>query len=345
MPLGDVTRNNIAQRPSRKSLGLDRLKDLPKARHIGGGNMSELNESPEAIRCWALSEGHAGMENQCIALAERVGLPYRIMRVHPRAPWTWLPPGWWPAPARALDGASDRLEPPWPDLVISCGRRAVPYGLLSKRLSGGKVFVVHLQNPQTRLSKFDLIAAPRHDRLSGPNVIPTLGSLHRVTPERLRREAARIARALAHLPRPLVVALIGGSNRCYRLTPEIARSLGAALARLAREQGLGLAVTPSRRTGLENIRVLARELAEVPAVLWDFEGENPYLGYLGLADHIVVTADSVNMVSEAAATGKPVHVVALAGGNAKFRAFHRSMTEHGYTRPFDSWLHQSSGCG
>jgi hypothetical protein len=278
------------------------------------------------------------MENQAIALAEAVGLPFTTKRVHPRPPWTWLPPGLWPAPLAALGDDSDAIAPPWPDLLISCGRRSVPYALWVKRASGGRTRIVHIQNPQTRLSRFDLVAPPRHDHLRGANVVETLASLHRVTADRLAEQATRFAPELADLPRPLVAVLIGGSNACYRMTPAIVADLAAQLRRLCADAGVGLAVTPSRRTGEENIRVLRQALDGAPAVVWDFTGENPYFGYLGLADAIIVTCDSVNMVSEACATGKPVHVVQLAGGNRKFDEFHRGMREAGYTREFQGRL-------
>jgi mitochondrial fission protein ELM1 len=103
-------------------------------------------------------------------------------------------------------------------------------------------------------------------------------------------------------------------------------------------------VTPSRRTGPENIKTLRAALADLPAVVWNFEDANPYFGYLGLADSIIVTCDSVNMVTEACATGKPVHVVHLKGGNRKFNEFHASMRDAGYTRPFlgklEDWRYQ-----
>src|SRR3546814_20453175 len=86
------------------------------------------------------------------------------------------------------------------------------------------------------------------------------------------------------------------------------RSLAGQLATLARD-GWGLMITPSRRTGRRNEEILRRALAGLPAEIWDGAGENPYFGSLALADHVVVTGDSVNMVSEAASTGKPVHVV------------------------------------
>jgi mitochondrial fission protein ELM1 len=83
---------------------------------------------------------------------------------------------------------------------------------------------------------------------------------------------------------------------------------------------------------------LRDKLADVPAVIWDGSGENPYFAYLGLADHIVVTADSVSMVSEACSTGKPVYVVELEGGSQKFRRFHEGLRSDGITREFTGVL-------
>ena len=80
----------------------------------------------------------------------------------------------------------------------------------------------------------------------------------------------------------------------------------------------------------------------MPHYLWNGEGDNPYFGLLGLADFIVVTADSVNMVSEAASTGKPVYVAALPGGSAKFWNFHQRLMEEGVTRAFEDKLEQVS---
>jgi hypothetical protein len=162
----------------------------------------------------------------------------------------------------------------------------------------------------------------------------TFGSVHRATPARLAAAAKQLAPTVAHLPRPLVAVLVGGSNRNYRLTHRTISDLAKNLATLTREHGVGLLVTPSRRTGQESEAFLRQQLADLPAVIWDQTGENPYFGYLGLADAFVVTIDSVNMVSEACSTGKPVYVVDLEGSDDKFRRFHRDLSEAGMTRPF-----------
>ncbi|MBT5646243.1 MAG: hypothetical protein HOJ41_00140, partial [Rhodospirillaceae bacterium] len=78
--------------------------------------------------------------------------------------------------------------------------------------------------------------------------------------------------------------------------------------------------------------------SDTPCWFWDGSGDNPYFGLLGLADAIVVTADSVSMVSEACATGKPVHVIELDGGSAKFARFHEALRRAGITRPFNGTL-------
>ena len=202
---------------------------------------------------------------------------------------------------------------------------------------------MQLQNPGIAVSRFDMVVAPRHDRLTAPNVVATRGALHRVTPRRLREAAQAFAPTVARLPRPLVTVLIGGRNRVYRFGAAEARRLADGLAALARG-GAGLAVTLSRRTDGAVERVLRDTLAGLPAVIWNGAGANPYYGYLGLADAVVVTCDSVSMVSEAAATGKPVWVAHLPGGRAKFRAFHDDLERDGVTRPFtgrplESWTY------
>ncbi len=294
--------------------------------------------------CWVLSDGKPGMSNQCIGLAEALAVDFVVKTIRPRLPWRILPPQLWLSPLSAPGADGDQLRPPWPGLLIATGRQTVALSLAIKRASAGKTFIVQIQNPAFALSRFDVVVAPRHDEISGANVIVTEGALHRVTDERLAREAARFRSALAHLPRPLVAVLIGGSNRQYRFTRDAARRLADGLASLGRRHGAGLAITTSRRTGAENERRLRDALGGADAYFWDGSGDNPYFGFLALADAIVVTSDSVSMVSEACATGKPVYVFDLDGGSEKFRRFHRNLRQREITRPFTgeiaSWTYE-----
>lgn len=294
--------------------------------------------SPRTV--WVLSDGKPGMENQCLGLAEalgRLGADDAIVkRIRPRFPWSVLPPHLWVAPLAGLDG--DVLVPPWPDILIATGRQTVAPALAIKKASGGETFCVQIQNPVAGRDRFDLLAIPRHDRVDGANVIVTDGALHRIVPDKLAADADRFRPVLAALPRPLVAVLIGGSNGQYKMTEAVTAKLAADLAALCRDHGAGLAVTASRRTGAAN-EIRLRDALEGPACwFWDGTGDNPYFGLLGLADAILVTADSVSMVSEACATGKPVYVIELDGGSAKFARFHEHLRGAGITRPFDGDL-------
>ena len=288
---------------------------------------------------WALHDGKPGMASQALGLAEALNLPVVEKRLAVRAPWRHLPPQLWLRPFAALGGEGDRLEPPWPDIIIGCGRNSVALARAVKRASGGAAFWAQVQDPHFARDMIDLMVAPAHDRAAGANVVETCGAVHRVTPEKLAVAGARFAPLLADLPRPLIAVLLGGSNRAYRVTRERAEGFATQL-KAAADEGYGLAITPSRRTDTEIVALLRARLAGATMYLWDGSGENPYLGLLACADAVAVTADSVSMVSEAAATGKPVHVIDLAGGSAKFDRFHQAMRAAGITRPFGGKIEQ-----
>jgi hypothetical protein len=294
------------------------------------------------IDCWVLSNGGAGMLNQCIGLAEALDVAWTDKRVAIRQPWLSLPPGLWLRPFAALGPGSSDLRPPWPDLLIASGRQTVAIAAAIRRASAGRTFTVQIQKPGIPPRHFDLVVTPQHDRLAGANVVATMGGLNRITPARLETEAVRFADSVAHLPRPLIAVLVGGSSKAYRMTDASCRDLAAKLRALAEREEAGLLVTASRRTGEANAAVLREALDGVPHLWWDGSGENPFLGWLGLADGFVVTADSVNMISEACATGKPVMVHDLPGGTAKFDRFHRLFREAGLVRPFDGRLERYS---
>ena len=281
------------------------------------------------------------MVNQALGLAEALGCaPITLKTVRMKVPWRWLPPAWWGliTSRKVLSclakGSSD-FSAPWPDLTISCGAKSVPIALAVRAVSGGRTRSVHVQNPTVNPKRFDLVVAPTHDQLDGVNVFQTHGAVGRATADRLTQEAAAWRDRLAKFPQPRVTVLIGGSNGRYRLSPQRAYDIGVSLKTFAVANNLFLLVTPSRRTGDENLKELRRGLGDAPAMIWDMTGDNPYYGWLGSADGVIVTEDSVNMVTEACATGRPIYILSLEGkGSAKFHRFHREMQAAGYTRPF-----------
>jgi mitochondrial fission protein ELM1 len=296
--------------------------------------------TPANPAVWVLHDGKAGMASQALGLAEATGFPFIEKRLAIRFPWSALPPGFWFLPFHATGDAGARLVPPWPDLIIACGRNSAMPALAIKRASGGRTVAAQIQNPSVGNTEFDLFVVPEHDRFRGPQVIVTRGAVHRVTPARLAAERRRFP-ALAAMPRPILSVLIGGTNKAYRLSLQRLGEIAEVLADILRAGGGSALVTPSRRTGEAGLALLRDRLKGRSASIWDGSGENPYFAYLALADAFLVTADSVSMISEAAATRKPVHILGLDGGNAKFSRFHAAMQAAGVTRPFvgriESW--------
>jgi uncharacterized protein len=290
---------------------------------------------------WVLHDGKPGMASQALGLAEATRFPFVEKPLTIRRPWAWLPPVLWLQPLAAARVNGARLSPPWPDLVIGCGRNTVRPALAIRRASRGRTIAAHIQDPGIGRGGFDLCVLPEHDRRRGPHVVVTRGAVHRVTPERLAAARGRFPE-LAVMPRPVLAVLIGGSNKAYHLTPRRIAEIADAVAAILRQRSGSALLTPSRRTGAEGLAVLRERLAGLPAAIWNGASENPYFAYLALADAFLVTADSVSMISEAAATGKPVHILGLDGGNAKFVRFHRIMHEAGITRPFAGHIEEWS---
>jgi uncharacterized protein len=283
----------------------------------------------EAAAALILSEPLAGLQAQAIGLAEAAGLSHELRTLAPRPPWNFVAAKLWPKPLAAV---ADSLCPPLPALVIACGGMGAAVAAALRR--GGRA-VVQVQHPRLDPRRFDLIVVNRHDGLTGPNIVVTRTALHRATPQRLASEATAWRDRLGHLPRPLVTALIGGSNGRYRLDVAVATELAGSLALMMQRDRVGLAVTASRRTDPAVVWVLRKILEPLGAHIWDGTGENPYFGMLGLADAIVVTQDSVSMISEAAATAAPVLIAPLPGRSRRQALFLQALLSEDRVRWFN----------
>lgn len=291
-------------------------------------------------RVWVLADDRPGNANQALGVAEALGWPFELKRIR-YGPLAALPNVLLGARLLGLDDLARRsLQAPWPDLVIAAGRRTAPVARWLRR-QRSDVFLVQLMWPGSAHG-LDLVVVPEHDRRGeAPHVITTLGAPHRVAPAVLAQARVRLAPALGHLPRPFVATLIGGDSRHAPFTGEDAITAASSAAKLARQRGGSVLISTSRRTGA-SVEDALEEL-NLPAPVWLHRfsrgGENPYLGLLGHADAIVVTADSASMVTEACATGRPVFLVrprAWRGG--KLDRLHARLSELGHLRdPAAGW--------
>ncbi|ACA18172.1 protein of unknown function DUF1022 [Methylobacterium sp. 4-46] len=288
---------------------------------------------PPGTTAWILTDGKAGDLAPCRGLAQALGLVAEERRVAPRPPFSWL------APRGPADPRDLALAPPWPDLAIAAGRRAVPVLRALRRRAGAATFTVFLRDPRTGPGAADLIWVPEHDRLRGRNVLVTLAGPHPVSAARLAAARAAPDPRLRALPAPRAAILVGGDDRRGRVRPQAAAAFLSGLERLAGEASL--MITPSRRTP-PALRAALRDLASRRSGFFhDGSGADPYLALLALADAIVVTADSANMVAEAAATGSPILLGELTETYARHRPFFAALRQYGAVHPFDGRLEGS----
>jgi mitochondrial fission protein ELM1 len=271
-------------------------------------------------------------------LASLLDMPIQHLQLEPRAPWSWLAPRLTLGARSALSGAQQQqFTPPWPAVAIGCGRLSALYTRLLRRLSQGRCYTVQILDPRVSPRHWDTVIAPQHDRVEGPNVLHPLGSLNPVDDAWLEdgREADP---AFGELPHPRVGVLLGGPRKGIALDAAYAEHLATKLLARQRVEGGSLLVLASRRTPTAIVEVMRQRLAGIPGLIWagDDDGSNPYPGVLGWADRLVVTPDSVNMLSEACAVGCPVQTLVSAPLPAKIERFHRALRDTGRLYPLDA---------
>lgn len=265
---------------------------------------------------WLIDAYRAGERGQVRALVDALGWPCETKVLSYRS-HVFLPHVLGQATLRGITAESAALlQPPWPDLVISCGVRNEPVCRWIREQSGGQTRYVHVGRPWAKLDSFDLvITTPQYRVPAHPRVLHNMLTLHSVTEERLAQARPQWESAFAALPRPRFAVMVGGDSGPYTLGPKAAARLGREASQLARAHGGSLLVSTSSRTRAAAVDALQAAIT-APNYFYRWPGtnaDNPYLGILAWADRLIVTGDSIAMLSEACATGKPVTMFDLGG--------------------------------
>lgn len=284
----------------------------------------------------AISDGRAGNARQALALARALDAAATECVLDPRAPWRWCAPRRLPGDGAAFGVGFAALLAHPPALAVGCGRQAA---LATRQLRGRGTRTVQVLDPRLAPAHWDLVVVPEHDRVRGANVVTLLGSLHPVDDAWLEHARAQFP-APGTFAGPRTALLVGGptAHASYGRR-ELSAWLEAIDAILARDGGT-LMVSASRRTPARLRARLRERCAEHASLLWldARDGANPYPGVLAWADRIVCTPDSVNMVSEAAATRAPVFIADPGIARGRLRTFLDALSARGRVRPLDGTL-------
>jgi len=274
------------------------------------------NRPASTPRVWLVTGYRAGERGQILALADALGWPYELKQLsyRKREFRTSLFRGSDLCGIR-LDNSS-ALKPPWPDLVISAGMRNEPVGRWIRAQNGGNTRLVHVGRPWARPEHFDLlVTTPQYHLPRYKNILHNTMTLHGITAVKLAAAADHCRARYAHLPEPYIGVILGGNSGPYTLGRHTLASIARHASELAQAQGGSLLITGSARTPQRHLGHFERYLS-APYDLYSWrpdDSANPYYSILGLSSSLVVTADSISMLSEACATGKPVYMAELGG--------------------------------
>lgn len=266
---------------------------------------------------WCLLGRKAGDNAQVRALATELGYPTLEKQIVAQ-PWELLVHlGSGGTLAGINVACSSPLTPPWPELVITAGRRNEPVAHWIQRQSAGHSRLVHIGRPWAALDDFDLIiTTPQYLLPRRHNILHNQLPLHRLLPADLQQAAQDFGPLWRELPRPWIAVLLGGDSGRFVFTQAKARRLGVQCERLAREHGGALLITNSPRTPEAATDALLENIS-VPHYCYRFDkgGKNPYTALLALADVFVVTGESMSMLAEASSTHRPLLIFDMGDGD------------------------------
>lgn len=288
-------------------------------------------------RVLALHDGRAGNARQASALAQALAPDDAgELVLQPSLAARWLAPRTWPLLSGPFGpGFRATCEHP-PSIAIGCGRQAA---LATRLLRHRGSQAVQLLDPRIDSRHWDLVVAPQHDAMRGANVITMLGSLHPVDDLWLA-QARHAAPLVAALPAPHTLLVVGGPTRHASLGDDGFVALLRDLRARVHGEGGSFSAVASRRTPARWREALIGSGTALPGLRWrdERDGPNPYAGLLAHADRIVCTPDSVNMLSEAAATLVPVFAWSPQVAQGRLRLFMDDLLASGRVRALDDML-------
>ena len=293
------------------------------------------------LKALLLTEGYHGMISQAEGLAKALQTEFQHKIVRLNWLWNYIPPKLTPISEIILKDRHYITENKSFDLVISCGRKSViPSAIIKKKNTN--IFSIHIQDPKINYKNFDIIIAPEHDDLKGENVISSKGAIHYITQLEINKAKNYLIDKVQN--EKIVSLILGGPNKYYSFSNKDLTQVFTKIKSNFISQGYKVLVIPSMRTPKRIIDLAIKEFVKEGFVV-NLVNKQAYLSALALATNIVVTCDSTSMISEAAASGKPIFVAHMEPkkNNYRFKKFFQLFREMGITKELgekvDNWTY------
>ncbi len=288
--------------------------------------------------CWIVTDGTIGMFNQCIAVTESLKLEPTILQASPTPILRLFPnlakiPTW----RLTIGRTPNWIKGPYPDYIVSCGRRMAGISIGIRRISKGKSKTIHIQDPGISPKNFDVLVVPSHDKIAEleneySNLVISTGSLTSLVKKQVLSSTSKMIDRFGPLSEKQILVLLGGNNRRYRVTSEAMEKIANDVYEYANTRNARLIIIPSRRTPRKAKNLFERLDKDKKHYFWDGKTSNPYPEIFSIADEIIVTSDSVNMVTEACIFGLPVLIAYWQKEHGRIKKFHKIMGDNGFTQ-------------
>ena len=271
------------------------------------------------LKALLLTEGMHGMISQAEGMAKALDVEYTHKIVRLSFPWSLIPPKFSPISGIVLKDKNYITENEKFDLVISCGRKSVIPSIFLKK-KNPKLFTIHIQNPKVNSKHFDIVISPIHDNYYGPNVIHSKGAIHYITQLEIDNAKSYLKKNINS--EKIVSLILGGPNKYYNFDKDQLANIFNQIKSNFISKSYKVIVIPSIRTPKSIIELAIKEMSSCGYVA-NIVDKQAYLSAYSLADYIVVTCDSTSMISEAAASGKPIFVAHMKPkrNNYRFKRF------------------------
>ncbi len=270
--------------------------------------------------CWILSDNLVGHEKQSISLAEKLNINYKLIKIKKINFIKRNLSSFFNLEKKSF------FKPPYPKIIISCGKSTAYYSKMIKQKAKNKIFSIFIQKPPINLSNFDVVISPKHDKCKGLNVIETQGALTKINSKYIKNINKKKAPSI--LKKKFVTVLIGGDSRHHKITKSILDKIIKSLQLIEEQKKIRIFILVSRRTGKKNYLYLKKNLVNKNFIfILPNSKKVSYLNAISFAKAIIVTSDSVSMVTEASSTGKPTYIIDIPTKSKKFSLFIKNLID------------------
>ena len=268
--------------------------------------------------CWILSDSLVGHEKQSMSLANKLNIDYKLIKIEKinffkRNLLNFL----------NLEKKKN-IKPPYPKIIISCGKSTAYYSKIIKKKAKNKIFSIFIQKPPININNFDIVISPKHDNCRGSNIIETEGAITKINQEYVKKINKKKPPKI--LKEKFITVLIGGNSRHHKITKNILDKFIKKLKSIERQIKIKILILVSRRTNKKDLLYLKSNLSNKNFLfILPSSKKVSYINAISFTKAIIVTSDSVSMVSEACSTGKPTYIIDIPTKSKKFSLFIKNL--------------------